>query len=53
MNTVLQTPLQAQSPDPLMPDETGTGIGHDVIDPIRPDIVPDDPLNDDEMDRPL
>ncbi|MBF8643069.1 MULTISPECIES: hypothetical protein [Pseudomonas] len=40
------TPLMAQSPDPLNPDDTG--IGGDVVDPG----MPDDNL-DDDVNRPL
>jgi len=44
-------PLDAQGSDPVVPDDAG--IGSDVFDPLRPDIIPDNPLGDDKVDHPL
>ncbi|WP_286788917.1 MULTISPECIES: hypothetical protein [unclassified Pseudomonas] len=47
MATYEHAALTAQSPDPLKPDDTG--IGGDVVDPA----MPDDTLDDDDVNRPL
>lgn len=47
MATYEHVPVTVQSPDPLKPDETGSG--GDVVDPA----MPDDSLDDDDVNRPL